>query len=120
MATCLAALKKPADILALLPPEPPAGWHPEMLLHVGEALIQCGRTEEGVNFLSLGLASENRALIPAYDPVRVKARCAMAMAGAFEKSNIQLALGLLKLAAASIQQGREITPADLEFLMGQA
>jgi len=118
MATCLTALKKPADILALLPPEPPAGWHPEMLLHVGEALIQCGRTEEGINFLSLGLASENRALIPAYDPVRVKARCAMAMAGAFEKSNIQLAVGLLKLAAASIQQGREITPADLESLLG--
>jgi hypothetical protein len=34
MATCLAALKRPADILALLPPEPPADWHPEMLLHV--------------------------------------------------------------------------------------
>jgi hypothetical protein len=83
-------------------------------------LIQSGRTEEGVNFLSLGLASENRALIPAYDPVRVKARCAMAMAGAFEKSNIQLAVGLLKLAAASIQQGREITPANLGFLPGQA
>jgi tetratricopeptide (TPR) repeat protein len=120
MATCLAALKRPADILTLLPPEPPADWHPEMLLHVGEALIQTDRTEEGLNFLSLGLASENRALIPAYDPVRVKARCAMAMAGAFEKSNIQLAVGLLKLAAASIQQGREITPADLEALQGPA
>jgi hypothetical protein len=44
----------------------------------------------------------------------------MAMAGAFEKSNIQLALGLLKLAAASIQQGKEITPADLEALQGPA
>jgi hypothetical protein len=44
----------------------------------------------------------------------------MAMAGAFEKSNIQLAVGLLKLAAASIQQGREITPANLGFLPGQA
>ena len=120
MATCLAALQKPADILALLPPEPPAHWHPEMLLHVGEALIQTGRAEEGVNFLGLGLASENRVLIPAYDPVRVKARCAMAMAGAFEKSNIQLAVGLLKLAAASIQQGREITPANLEALLGPA
>ena len=120
MATCLATLKRPADILALLPPEPPAHWHPEMLLHVGEALIQTDRTEEGVNFLSLGLASENRALIPAYDPVRVKARCTMAMAGAFKKSNIQLAVGLLKLAAASIQQGREITPADLEGLLGSA
>jgi tetratricopeptide (TPR) repeat protein len=120
MATCLAALKRPADILTLLPPEPPADWHPEMLLHVGEALIQTDRTEEGLNFLSLGLASENRVLIPACDPVRVKARCAMAMAGAFEKSNIQLAVGLLKLAAASIQQGREITPADLEALQGPA
>jgi tetratricopeptide (TPR) repeat protein len=120
MATCFATLKKPADILALLPPEPPAHWHPEMLLHVGEALIHAGRAEEALQFLSLGLASENRALIPAYDPVRVKARCAMAMAGAFEKSNIQLALGLLKLAAASIQQGREITPADLEALQGPA
>jgi tetratricopeptide (TPR) repeat protein len=120
MATCLAALQRPADILALLPPEPPAHWHPEMLLHVGESLIQTGRAEEGVNFLNLGLASENCALIPAYDPVRVKARCAMAMAGAFEKSNIQLAVGLLKLAAASIQQGREITPADLEALLGPA
>jgi hypothetical protein len=118
MATCLAALKRPADILALLPLEPPTHLHPEMLLHVGEALIHAGRAEEGVNFLSLGLASENRALIPAYDPVRVKARCAMAMAGAFEKSNIQLAVGLLKLAAASIKQGREITPADLEGLLG--
>ena len=120
MATCLATLKRPADILTLLPLEPPAHWHPEMLLHVGEALIQTDRTEEGLNFLSLGLASENQALIPAYDPVRVKARCAMAIAGAFEKSNIQLAVGLLKLAAASIQQGREITPADLEALMGPA
>jgi hypothetical protein len=118
MATCLTALKRPTDILALLPSEPPAHWHPEMLLHVGEALIQTDRTEEGMHFLSLGLASENRALIPAYDPVRVKARCAMAMAKAFEQSNIHLALGLLKLAAASIQQGREITPADLGFLMG--
>ena len=120
MATCLAALQRPADILALLPPEPPAHLHPEMLLHVGESLIQTGRADEGVNFLNLGLASENCALIPAYDPVRVKARCAMAMAGAFEKSNIQLAVGLLKLAAASIQQGREIPPADLEALLGPA
>jgi tetratricopeptide (TPR) repeat protein len=120
MATCLATLKRPSDILTLLPPEPPAHWHPEMLLHVGEALIHAGRAEEGVNFLSLGLSCENRALIPAYDPVRVKARCAMAMAGAFEKSNIQLAVGLLKLAAASIQQGIEITPADLEALQGPA
>ncbi len=118
MATCLAALKRPSDILTLLPPEPPAHWHPEMLLHVGEALIHASRAEEGLQFLSLGLASKNRALIPAYDPVRVKARCAMAMAGAFEKSNIQLAVGLLKLAAASIQQGREITLGDLESLLG--
>ena len=118
MATCLAALKRPSDILTLLPSEPPAHWHPEMLLHVGEALIHAGRAEEALQFLSLGLASENRALIPAYDPVRVKARCTMAMAGAFKKSNIQLAVGLLKLAAASIQQGREITPADLDSLLG--
>jgi tetratricopeptide (TPR) repeat protein len=120
MATCLATLKRPADILALFPPEPPNHWHPELLLHAGEALIHAGRAEEALHFLSLGLASENRALIPAYDPVRVKARCVMAMAGAFEKSNIQLAVSLLKLAAASIQQGREITPADLEALLGQA
>jgi hypothetical protein len=120
MATCLATLKRPADILALFPPEPPNHWHPELLLHAGEALIHAGRAEEALQFLSLGLASENQALIPAYDPVRVKARCAMAMAGAFEKSNIQLAVSLLKLAASSIQQGKEITPADLEALLGPA
>jgi hypothetical protein len=37
----------------------------------------------------------------------------------FEKTNIQLAVGMLKLAAASIQKGREMTPADLEFLIGK-
>jgi hypothetical protein len=92
-ATCLAALKRPTDILALLRPEPTALWHPEMLLHAGEASIHTDLADEGVKFLGLGLASKNRALIPAYDPVRVKARCAMAKRGYLKKptSNSPLA-----------------------------
>jgi hypothetical protein len=88
-----------------------------LLLLVGEALIQSGRSHEGISLLEAGLASPNRALIPAYDPVRIKARCAMAIAAAFEKNNIQIALELMRLAAASIQQGREISPDEVAALL---
>lgn len=115
MCTCLAALKRPAEILALAPKESSSPWHPEMSLHVGEALIASGRVPEGIGLLESGLSSNTPALIPAYDPVRLKARCAMAIAGAFEKSNPRLAVNLLKLAASSIQQGHEI---DLDEVQG--
>lgn len=117
MCTCLAALKRPAEILALAPKESPSLWHPEMSLHVGEALIASGRVPEGIGLLESGLSSNAPALIPAYDAVRLKARCAMAIAGAFEKTNPRLAVDLLKLAASSIQQGREITPAEVRALI---
>ena len=120
MCTCLSALGRPNEILALVPPGPPEDWHPEMLLHVGEALMEAGRIDDGLRFLYLGLASESRPLIPAYDPVRIKARCVMAMSTPLKKTNPNLALSLLKLAATSIQQGREISPSDLESLIGQA
>lgn len=115
--TCLAALKRPADILDLLPTAPPASWHPEMLLLAGEALIQTGRTSEGITLLEHCLASSNRAMIPAYDPVRIKARCTTAIAATFEKSNLKIAVSLMKLAVSSIQQGREISPQDLETIL---
>jgi tetratricopeptide (TPR) repeat protein len=115
--TCLAALEKPLEILTSLPSEPSATWHPELLLLAGEAMIQTGRTSEGIALLELCLESPNRALIPAYDPTRIKARCAMAMANAFEKTNLPLALQLLKLAAISIQNGREITPGDVDSIL---
>ncbi len=114
--TCLAALKRPADILAWLPAEPPASWHPEMLLLAGEAMIQSGRVTEGITLLEDCLASPNRALIPAYDPVRIKARCVMAMGLSFEKTNLKLAVSLLKLATTSIQQGREISLGEVKSI----
>jgi len=117
MCTCLAALKRPSDIVALMPSESPQLWHPELLLHVGEALIQTGRSHEGITLLEAGLASPNRALIPAYDPVRIKARCATALALSFEKSNLKLAVTLLKLATTSIQQGREISLEDVKSIL---
>ena len=117
MCTCLAVLKRPAEILALTPKDPPSLWHPEMSLHVGEALISSGRIPEGIGLLESGLSSNSTALIPAYDPVRLKARCAMAIAGAFEKTNPRLAVDLLKLAASSIQQGREIDPDEVAALL---
>jgi hypothetical protein len=80
-------------------------------------MIQTGRTSEGIALLELCLESPNRALIPAYDPARIKARCAMAIANAFEKTNLPLALQLLKLAATSIQNGREITPGDVDSIL---
>jgi hypothetical protein len=117
MCTCLNALQRPAELLALSPQEPPATWHPELLLLVGEAMVQTGRTREGITLLEQGLASKNRALIPAYDPVKIKARCAIAMASAFEKINPKVAITLLRLATTSIQQGREITPVDMENIL---
>ena len=117
MCTCLAALNKPAEILALKPITPASSWHPEMLLLVGEALMQTGQIPDGIDLLQECLASRNRAAIPAYDPVRIKARCAMAMASAFEKNNIKTALELMRLAASSIQQGREISPDEVATLL---
>lgn len=115
--TCLAALNKPLEIIASLPPSPPSTWHPEMLFLAGEAMIQTGRISEGIALLELGLASPNHVLIPAYDPVRIKARCAIAMASAIEKTNLKAALSLLKLAASSIQQGSEIMPGDVASIL---
>ena len=115
--TCLAALKRPLEILSSLPSEPPATWHPELLLLAGEAMIQTGRSSEGIALVQLCLESPNRALIPAYDTVRIKARCVMAMANALEKTDLKLALSLLKLAAASIQLGREIAPEDVSAIL---
>lgn len=115
--TCLSLLQRPSEIIASLPSTAPSTWHPELLLLAGEALVQTGRASEGIALLELGLASPHRALIPAYDPVRIKARCTMALAGAIEKTNLPMALALLKLAAASIQQAHEITPADVASIL---
>lgn len=117
MCTCLALLKRPGDILALAPAEPIPSWHPEMLCLVGEALIETGRFLDGIQLLEGCLSSVNRTRIPAYDPVRIKARCVMAIANSFEKNDRQLALALLKLAAASIQQGHEIMPNEVASLL---
>lgn len=116
--TCLAELKRPGDIVKISPAEPPLNWHPELLLLVGEAMIQVGRTPEGINLLTLGVISQTRPLIPAYDPIRIKALCVKVMADAFEKTNLKLSIALLKLAACSIQQGREIKPDEINLILG--
>ena len=115
--TCLALLQKNSEILLLAPSNPVSDWHPEMLLLVGEASILTGRVSEGIHLLEQGLASKNRALTPAYDPVKIKARCAMAIANAFEQINIKIAVSLLKLAAKSIQKGKEISLDEVQFLI---
>lgn len=113
MCTCFSVLKNPDAILALMPSEPASAWHPEMQFLAGEAMIQRGRLTEGIDLLETCLDSANRAMIPAYDPVRIKGRCAAAIASAFQKSNPRLAVALMKLAASSIQQGHEIHAADI-------
>ncbi len=115
--TCLALLQKNAEILLYAPSQPASDWHPEMMLLVGEASIQAGKVSEGINLLEQGLASKNRALTPAYDPVRIKARCAMAIANTFEKIDIKIAVSLLQLAAKSIQEGKEVSLDEVRDLL---
>jgi tetratricopeptide (TPR) repeat protein len=117
MATCLSLLQRASEVISLAPSTPHSDWHPEMLLLIGEAMVQIGRIEEALSLLQNTFSSAALTTMPAYDPVRIKARCAQVLAGVFEKNQPLLSLSLLKLAVNSIHQGREITLSDVELLI---
>ena len=117
MCTCLALLERHSEILAIAPRDPFSTWHPELLLHTGTSLIKIGRVNEGIELLMKVFEFPQNASLPAYDSTKVKARTAMAIATAYEKNNLGLAVSLLKLAANSLQQGKEISLQEMDALL---
>lgn len=107
MATCLVKLRRFEEALALAPQYPVAEWHPELMLLVAEASLARSDTPRGIALLHSAIESRFRPLIPAYDPIKTKIRCVMALSSLFQEKAPSSALGLIRLAAECLKAGRE-------------
>lgn len=112
-ASCLAACKRFEEIRDIDPGTPEAAWHPELLLLRGQAEIALGDIRTGLVFLHRVFESASVPRIPAYDPVRVKSRAMVSLASLWQNSAPARAVEMLRMAANSIQTGRELTMAEV-------
>ncbi len=108
-ATCLAESQRFADILHLHPGSPEQQWHPELLLLRGQAELMLGNPKSAVMHLSLVFESPDTPSIPAYDPVRVRARAILLLAEIFKNPAPAASIAMLRLAKESLSNGRKIT-----------
>jgi glycosyltransferase involved in cell wall biosynthesis len=118
-ANCLAELHRFEEIICLPPPAPARQWHPELLVLHGHAEFMRGNRKTATELLCLVFDSPDTTSIPAYDPVRVRARAIMMLAEIFEDSSPKASVTMLRLAKESLSTGRKIRLAevlDLVFL----
>lgn len=112
-ATCLAELQRFEDILRLNPPSPPHQWHPEMLFLRGQAELMLGNPTAAIAHLNMVFESPDTASIPAYDPVRLRARAIMLLAELFKQSAPTASIAMLRMAKETLITGRKITLPDV-------
>lgn len=112
-ASCLAELKRFNEIRTINPTKHEADWHPELLLFRGQAEIDIADMRTGLVFLHRVFESPSLPRLPAYDPIRVKARALLAIASVWEASDPAKAIEMLRLASKSVQTGRELTLSEV-------
>lgn len=112
-ASCLADLHRFADILHLHPGSPEQQWHPELLVLRGQAELMLGDPKSAVTHLNLVFESPDAPSIPAYDPVRVRARAILLLAEIFKQSAPATSIAMLRLVKESLSSGRKITLPDV-------
>ncbi len=112
-ATCLADLHRFADILLLHPASPQQQWHPELLVLRGQAELMLGDPKSAVTHLNLVFESPDAPSIPAYDPVRVRARAILLLAEIFKQSAPSASIAMLRLVKESLTSGCKITLPDV-------
>lgn len=108
-ASCLAELHRFEDILHLTPSKPPEQWHPELLVLRGQAELSIGNTKAAIAHLNLVFETAGSASIPAYDPVRVRARALMLLAELFKRPAPATSIAMLRLAKETLITGHKIT-----------
>ena len=112
-ATCLADLERFSEIRGLAPSLPLEQCHPELLLFFAQAELNAGNKTTAINHLQLAIEKPDCVSIPAYDPVRARARAALMLAEAFQHSLPKASISLLRLAKDSLATGHRIKMEDV-------
>lgn len=116
-ATCLADLERFGEIMSLAPAHPHEQWHPELLLLIAQAELHAGNKTTAIHHLQLVIERPDCVSIPAYDPVRARARAALMLAEAFQHSLPKASMALLRLVKDSLSIGHRITLEDALSVM---
>jgi hypothetical protein len=111
MATCLIALKRHHEAIALMPPTVDASWHPELLMARGECETALGRGDAARSWYERVFACANRPLVPPCNVALVKIRAALALAAYWkEQTQPALAIALLRTADSLRRSGTDFSP----------
>ncbi len=112
--TCLLKLGRPADAVAEMPRSFDATWHPELILHRGEAEQALGHAADARRWFERVLACREGAFIPPCDIAALKRTALIALATHWKDAGkLPLGLALLTAAKRHHERGLDFGPDTL-------